>query len=389
MVENQIPSKDLTILDIFSIIRKKIKLVAWIALISLILGAAGGTAWAFISNATYGTEAEFYIYSEGANSYILSLLRSDSFAERLLLDENGLPADKKGTEAYTKALAAKADVDAKLKEIEALEKKILLYPTELSNLQRMSNDAQSKYTEVYNHLVLYKNALADTVFDKDAHNKTIARLETELSAANTAKVDAKKAYEDKLLESQLAETNLLDLQNALNELNAAKKAAYDVALKDFRSNEDNIKKIKTIKNSVTFEYAKSTTKDTTLEESQSHLYVNIAVKFDKQLAQELLDSISKKLSPFVEESVIAEAEERETECVFLSVFGSVETVDYKNPALQAALFAAIAAVVAVTVTCICIVIAHVVSSNSPVAEKDLPEVEAADDHPALEETTEE
>ena len=78
--------------------KNKIKLIAIITLAALVLGAAGGAALAIISNATYGTQAEFYIYSESANGYILSLLRSDSFAERLLLDENGLPSNKKGSQ---------------------------------------------------------------------------------------------------------------------------------------------------------------------------------------------------------------------------------------------------------------------------------------------------
>lgn len=378
MTENQTPAREITVLDIFKIINKKIKIIALITLVALILGAAGGAALAIISNATYGTQAEFYIYSEGANSYILSLLRSDSFAERLLLDENGLPSDKKGTEAYQKALAAKEATDKIIEEIEELEKQIKLYPTELSNLQRESNDTQAKYTEVYNHLVLYKNALKDTVFDTDAHNATIAQLEKDLAAANTAKNAAKSAYDAKLIESQKADTKLLELQEELTKLNSSKRAAFDIALSDFRKNKDNIAKIQTIKKSVTFNY-ENTSKDDKLIESQSHLYVNIAVKFDQQLAQELLDSISQKLPSFVEESVIAEGEERETECVFMSVFGSVESVDYKSPIVTSVKFGGIAAVAAFVLSCFVVLVIDIVKGSAK------PKEQKQDEQSALEE----
>ena len=128
MVENQMPQNEITILDLFKIVLKKIKLIAWITLIALLLGAATGAALAIISNATYGTQAEFYIYSEESNSYILSLLRSDSFAERLLLDENGLPADKQGTNMYNEALALKTALDAKRDEIMISKRKYNFIP---------------------------------------------------------------------------------------------------------------------------------------------------------------------------------------------------------------------------------------------------------------------
>ena len=380
MVENQIPAKDLTILDIFSIIRKKVKLIAWVALIALILGAAGGTAWAFISNATYGTQAEFYIYSEGANGYILSLLNSDSFAERLLLDENGLPADKKDTEAYKTALAAKAAVDAQLDKINEFEKKLAILPIEVNKLKTAASDADTRYKDAENLLVTYMGSYGLT----EANTAKVTELQTNLDKAKEARDAAKTAYEEKNNEFLTAEVELVDLQEELDKLGAAKKAAYDVALAEFRSNEDNLKKINAIKKYITFEYAKSTSKDTTLEQSQSHLYVNIAVPFDKELAQELLDNVSTKLAPFVEESVIADAEERETECKVLSVFGSVDSVDYKNPLTQAALFAGIAAIAAATITSVIVVFAYIVKANEPAKEEAIP-VEAAEEHPALEE----
>lgn len=376
MVENQNPPREITALDIFKMIKSKIKILALIALIALILGTAGGAAWTIISNATYGSEAEFYIYSENSNSYILSLLRSDSFAERLLLDENGLPSNKKGTEEYNKALAAKEAVEQKLKEIDDLEKKIKLFPTEISNLQRAYSDLQNQYETLNKRLENYMGVQIESIANAEA----IVTLEKEIVETGKQKNDAKKAYEDKLLESQNADQLLLNLQEELVELTDERKTAFDVALSDFRKNEENISTIKDIKKSVTFNY-QTGEKDNKIDESQSHLYVNIAVKFDKQLAQKLLDSISDKLPSFVEESVIAEGDERETECVFLSVFGSVGSVNYKNPVIEAAKFGAIAMVGAFVVGC-CIVVVVDMIKNSAASK-------AKEEQAALEESSEE
>ena len=107
MVENQMSRGEITWVDILKMLAKKAKLIAWITLLALVLGAAAGVGVAMVSNATYGTQVEFYISSEERNSYILSLISSDSFSEKLLLDENGLPETDKGSNAYNEALAAK------------------------------------------------------------------------------------------------------------------------------------------------------------------------------------------------------------------------------------------------------------------------------------------
>ena len=384
MVENQTPTREVTVLDIFKILKNKIKLIAIITLAALVLGAAGGAALAIISNATYGTQAEFYIYSESANGYILSLLRSDSFAERLLLDENGLPSNKKGSQTYNDALAAKEAVDLKLEEIELKEKEIKEFPAIIAQEQRKYNDAQAVYDDLNKRLETYMSVQ----FENLANDAEIAKLEKALDGIDNedkskgeidvliARNNAKNAYNAVLDASQIAEIELLSLQDELSKLNATKKSIYDIALTDFRKDKENLDKIQTIKKSVTYNY--EAVKDEKILESQAHLYVNIAVKFDKQLAEELLNSISKSLCGFVEESVIAEGEERETECVFLSVFGSVDTVDYKNPLVEAVKFGAIAAIGAIIITSIVIIMTDILST--PKAKE-----EGQDEQPALEE----
>ena len=86
MDSKQTNTGEVTIIDVFFVIKKKIKIIAFITLIATILGAATGIAFAFLSNTNYGATAEFRLKTNGNNSYVLTLLKSDRFAEKLLLD---------------------------------------------------------------------------------------------------------------------------------------------------------------------------------------------------------------------------------------------------------------------------------------------------------------
>ena len=354
MVENQMSRGEITWVDILKMLAKKAKLIAWITLLALVLGAAAGVGVAMISNATYGTQVEFYISSEERNSYILSLISSDSFSEKLLLDENGLPESDKGSNAYNEALAAKEAVDAKREEMEDLEDKIKFYPTEKDKAQREYNTAKAVYDDLKKSWETYMNVQFDG-FLTEQDFEDIADLKKELAVAKAAQDKASEALKSLQDEMQDSDRKRLELQDEMKELVGEKKKAYDIALAEFRSNPDNIEKTKNIKKYVTY-YIEKTEKDNKINESSAQLQVSIAVKFDKEFAQELLDKIALNLPSFVEESVIAEGDERETQCEYLSVFGSVDVVDYKNPIVEAAKFGGIAAAATVLVGCLAVIV---------------------------------
>ena len=136
--------------------------------------------------------------------------------------------------------------------------------------------------------------------------------------------------------------------------------AFAYAIKDL--NGDGVDELVIIDGEMFDAVAVMTEKDGKINESSARLVVSIAVRFDKELAQDLLDRIAKNLPSFVEESVIAEGEERETECKYLSVFGSVDTVDYKNPIIEAVKFGGIAAAAIFVVTCFVVIIVDILKS---------------------------
>lgn len=384
MVENQTTQKEFTVLDLFKMILKKTKLIAWITLLALVLGAAGGVAMALISNATYGARADFYVYSAESNSYILSLLRSDSFAERLLLDENGLPEDKKGTKAYEAAKEAKDALDAKLEEIKQLEQDVKLYPAKVAKAQRKLSDAKTNYDTWYNQWNTYMSVqdsklLADLV-DVETAQETIEKLEKALDDSKKEYAEATAAYDEIANKSLAADEKLLISKNELPELRDAKNDAYNKALSEFRNDSQNIETMQSIRKAITFEYVNSDKEKAT--ESKAQLYVHISVKFDREFAQELLSKITEILPDFVEESVVAEGDARETECVFLSVFGTVDSVDYKNPIKQAIMFGVVAAIAAMVVACFVIIVGNMLKASEPAT------ISAPVEHPVLDEEKE-
>lgn len=360
MNDNTNTSQEINLLDIFNLLKKKVKTIVSVMLIALILGGAAGGAFSLLSNAIYGTKAQFYVYSEKNNDFVLSLVRSDAFAELLLLDENGLPADKKGTDEYNGILDMQEVMDELKKEKEEAEIELEKYPTLLNNKNRAYQDALSRYSNVYDAMMMYVMTP-----NSSSYVDQITALEKQLVPL-TAERDAKKAeYEAALIESQNLEDKIrslaLDIKKQKSEIDDAKA----LILVDFRNDEDNLDNIEKVKKSVTYEYAQSD--DTS---SQALLNVNIAVRFDQAFAENLLSNISMKLSDYVEDTVVSEGEDaRETECVFISVAGKVGSVDYKNPLIEAFKFGVLgciggAAIAVVTVVCIEII------KNSGAAKKE-------------------
>ena len=352
MDEKNNQTREVSVLDVFKSLKKKIKLVALITVIALILGAAGGAALTIISNATYGTEAQFYIYSEESNSYILSLLRSDRFAETLLLDENGLPAADKDTDLYKEVLALQDAVGKKEDDILLKQEELNTYPDKLSAALKASQDAQSRYNEAFEQLALYQDPTKET-----ANAEKVKELDEKLKAAEGTRNTAETEYTTLLAESQEKKREIEKLHKELNDAKDAENKKRDEALAGFRADKNNLLEIEKIKKSVTFNYASNTNDKES--ESKALLKVNIAVKFDKAFAEKLLTGINKNLPSFVEDSVTAKDGERETECVFISVFGSAESVNYKNPVVNAVKYALIAAVGAFALSSFCVVIADI------------------------------
>ena len=356
-------SQEISFFDLCKALFKKGKIIIAVTLALLIVCGAGGALLAFVANRNYGTRAEFYIYSDKANNYILSLIQSDSFAEALLLDENGLPAEDKDTEEYAKALDAKKAIEDKELDLEELEEQLEEYPLELTKLQKKLSEAQAKYDDVYKLLNMYKQT--DMEFmdaaAKAAHAVQIATFEASLTEARAAKEEAQNKYNEKYDESKSLERTIADAKKEIVKLEKEADEAAAGILAAFRKRGDNEGKIEKIKESVTYEYA-----DGENNISQALLYVNIAVEKDEEFAQFLLEQISARLVDFVEEET---PEAHAASCEYISTFSAVDKIEEKNMIAEAVKLAIVGAAAGFVGTSCIVLLAYAFADVKKKAEE--------------------
>ncbi len=385
MNESSNSTREITLLDIFKILKKRIKIIVCIALVALILGGAAGAGLAVLNNANYGTQMRFYITSSDENNYILSLLQSDGFAESLLLDKKGLPSDKQGSTEYQNVLTLKEAAD-KL-EAQKEEKELLLekYPNKITAAQRKYQEAQTQYDTLYDRFTLYTTAPSD--FTEDIEN-----LRDAMEIAANARNEAKSAYDALLDENQKIQEEIDDLTLAIKKAKEDVKAATDIVLADFRANDNNLDQVAKVKKSITYQYVPESNK-AEIDTSQSLLYVRISVPFDQAFAERMLDELTLKLPSYVEDSVIPEKDEKKPECTFISIDGRVGSVDYKNPLTEAIKFGAILLIAsAVLMSALFVFIEIFIKIPAKIEEAEAAkalnanDVDKADEAEALEET---
>ena len=351
--------QEITLLDLFSAIAKKWKMLLCITLAALIVGGAVGAVSAVLSNQSYGARAEFYVYSDKANKYILSLVKSDSFAETVLMDENGLPEEYKDTAEYKTALEANKVVAALEEEIKEKEKELTKFDGEISKKNRIYTDKKAAFDEVNKYIeMMFSSQIVDYTEEIEKYLNEI------LPPIKEERDNAKKAYNDELDKKQDAEKEITDLKDELEEAEKLKDKTYGVVMAQYRNAEGNSEKIQKVKESVVYSYA-----DTEDNSSQALLYADIAVSKDKELASLLLNSISKKLPEFIEDNV----EQQDVACEYISSFSSVEKLEENSPVGEAIKYGIIAAVAGCFIVCCVVVVSIMVKSGKTQSDEALEE----------------
>ncbi len=373
--QNQSNTKELTFAEIAGMFRGKLKFIICIALIAAIIGAAAGIALSLFS-VTYGGDVEFYI-SPGDNAHrLLPLLHSDSFTEKLLLDEYGLPldADKNSADYVIAKDAAIAANEARLTKQE-LVKEYEKEPYALAIIEEEYKERQQKYDNIVNELSIYKGAESgngqDTL-DPD-HKAKVSAIEAELEiakkeldeyAANTYYPAVRK----KLLMNSEINAARLDLKEKLD---AAEEAAEKL-LAPWRERSDIQEKISAIKGSVTYEYAKIVNDDkssTNVEnQNQAFLVVSILVEDNEALANEIINAIKLRLPDYAEKNIEIITGTNEAKCKIVSTFASVDDLTSSSLVKKAVLFSAAAAVIAIVIFCTAVVLKGMLSRQLPIEE---------------------
>ena len=371
MKDNAIYKNDeFDLLDIIKILLSKAKLLICITLLSAIIGGALGGAITLLGIREYGTQVEFYITPNSPDSNVLHLLASERFAEKLLLDENGLPENRSGAE-YEAALAAKHEADAAAKALTEAKKLSKEAPRVLAIAQKNYEEKQKAYEDVYNLLNIYKSATSDKIAEDPEHVQKMKQYEADLETAKQAKKIAEEEY---YAASQTALEATHKFEAAKEAAASARKKADDLAediLEQWREEAKNKKKISLINESLSYKYIDVETADKATGETTNRqfLIVSISVERDEALAKRLLCNMRDRLPVFVEENIDTSNSDEETVCTLISTAAEIENLSKNSLVKEIAKFALIAAVMALAVTCIVVVWVGM-SKKSPAAKEE-------------------
>ena len=371
MKDNAIYKNDeFDLLDIIKILLSKAKLLICITLLSAIIGGALGGAITLLGIREYGTQVEFYITPNSPDSNVLHLLASERFAEKLLLDENGLPENRSGAE-YEAALAAKHEADAAAKALTEAKKLSKEAPRVLAIAQKNYEEKQKAYEDVYNLLNIYKSATSDKIAEDPEHVQKMKQYEADLETAKQAKKIAEEEY---YAASQTALEATHKFEAAKEAAASARKKADDLAediLEQWREEAKNKKKISLINESLSYKYIDVETADKATGETTNRqfLIVSISVERDEALAKRLLCNMRDRLPVFVEENIDTSNSDEETVCTLISTAAEIENLSKNSLVKEIAKFALIAAVMALAVTCMVVVWVGM-SKRSPAAKEE-------------------
>ncbi len=333
-------------LDLVKPLKGRGRAILSLAIIASLLGGVIGLIVALCTR-NYGSQLQFK-YSPYAESLdLIYVLNTESFAERLLLDENGLPPRSMcDAESYDKALAAiqKAEETRQAKR-DAYEKyKKLAYELNFVEIEREYKYLEDEYTRLYEKLELYKSAAAEAIVDEN-HLKVIAQLETEVAAAWEAYETHRTDYYRPAY-AQVSDASV-DLSWASIVANEAKREAEslrEAALKTWRSNKDVKHNVNLIMNSISFKYTYfGLDSDEEEEQSEDALvlqqnlslqggYITVSVNMpnDSKSSEYLVETIKTVLPDYVEEVLEYSADVYTASCTLLSPFSESAWTNLPN-----------------------------------------------------------
>jgi tetratricopeptide (TPR) repeat protein len=352
---------------------KKWKAILCIILVGLLVGSAAGLTITLLGNRFYGARTEFFVSSTATNNYILSMLKSDSYAEALLMDENGLPAEYAGTDLYNEAKAAREKVAEIKKQIKEAEESLEPMEFDISKLSKAYSESQTAYNEALALLEMYKKAdgqaLAAAGADAIANHYAVLKVyEQELNTRKANKETARAAYNSALEQKQTVEQSVLTLTRELEEATKAQNEILATVHRQFMAVPENSEKIEKIKKYVSVGFVDETSADTDKSASNAVIYVDIAVPSDPEAAKFLLDNVSDKTLKFIESNI----DDEKASLKYLTSFASADKIEVYEPVKTVVQYAAILAVGAAAVYCFCFVVAVMVKPPKKTEEK-LPE----------------
>ena len=383
MEENIQKQNEISIMEIFRLLLSKIK---WIILVVLV-GAALGAGFGFLRTHDvkyYGTELKFYInpskdsgssvvsdsqygvygaYGKNVLNNMVELLESEAFAEKLLLDENGLPTEKRlealhsmyekddeklaGVNKLT-ALVATANL-----EVDKYNKKYAEMQKALSDVNS-ANEILSEYTSTLDMHWAEAVAKYPSLPSKPVENNALItdeELATKINEAiknvNTANANvlkAQKVYDNLYKEVKILTKNADEAkQPALTLWRDLDKTYYTSELNKIVS-------------SARFSYYDEASDVDADDLARSFIYVNISVLNNETYAKKLRESLIDAVPEYIIEKMPVPSGYDGTNCIRISRTDEVHLTNSGVVSKTAAKYGLILAAASLVIVCIVIII---------------------------------
>lgn len=303
--------QEITLKEIYNTLAPKLKVFLIILLIGAVIGGCVGAART-LASMTYGTTIEFYVNpkrsDDGGNNQsqfgvygaygwhvmdnMTKLLSSESFAEEMLLDEDGLPIEivlkKEPNKTEIDKLIAEARVPIEAaKEAELSAEEITEIVNEKKLAYTTASSAANKANNKYLSLVSAKAPEAEI-------SEAKAEAEEALATEKQAKLDFDAAEQEKVVAEQEVKQKKDDAQKKI-------KAVLDC----LRQSEVYVDFIKLIGDSVSYSFYNDRDKQTSNAEAlaKSFIYVTISTPSSENVAKFVYERVNEVLPRFVEDNM--------------------------------------------------------------------------------------
>ncbi len=337
--------------DLIKLFFKKLKVMIIAAVIFGILGGCLGVFLA-VKNAQYTGTLDIYVSHLDDTDVLLNDLRSGRFAEKLLLEKNGLPpkaeCNSKDYNAALDALSAyaKAREDRLLKDIELSEFHMI-------DIENTYKRLEAEYKEAFDLLVVYKTADGEAV-NNEEHLKMTAICEQNLLSIQEKK-DA--YYKEHYVPAQEAKVKLQSelavLKDKVNSARREADEAVEKVLEAWRKTPGVANKVKKIMASTEYNYyeaeaAKGAAAATDAKSvAKKYIRVSIAVPAnDQEFAKMLLENHKTRLCDYVEEKIETISGEPKVECIITNPTASLAKTPNSYNVTEAIKYAAVAMIAA-------------------------------------------
>ena len=347
MEENIRTQEEISLGDIFRILLRKIKVLVLALVIGAVVGAGFGVVRTY-NVKYYGTTMQFYVnpkkdsasvtsdsqygvygaYSSLVMDAITKLLGSESFAEELMLDEDGIPLASvlptgENREVIDAAIAEAQAPIAKAKEA-----------TEAADAARLATaEAQ----------VAYNSAKSD--YDKLIGSNMTTEIEL-AGAALTAATTALENAEDVQAAAELKE------EDAWEDANEKLETVWT----EWRKSTVYRNYVQTIVSSVSYSYYDESEADNTTNLAKSFIYVSIDVLNNEGFANFLFERINVVLPEYVEAKMTVPSGYVGTNCQRITRLDEVARTNEGNMASTALKYGLILGAAALIVACVVVIV---------------------------------